>query len=84
MKTIRALLASALVVAAGTGPAPCGAAPDDLESSVALMARIGSASSPSFSPDGRTLAFVTNLGGLPQVWTVDASGGYPQLVTAFD
>ena len=48
------------------------------------MARIGSASSPSFSPDGRTLAYVTNLGGLPQVWTVDAAGGYPQLVTAFD
>ncbi len=82
MKTIRALLASALVVAAGTGPAP--GAPDELERSVALMAKIGSASSPSFSPDGRTLAFVTNLGGLPQVWTVDASGGYPQLVTAFD
>ena len=59
-------------------------APDDLERSVALMAKIGSASSPSFSPDGRTLAFVTNLGGLPQVWTVDAAGGYPQLVTAFD
>ena len=84
MKTIRALLASALLVAVSVAPALCGAAPDDLERSVALMARIGSASSPSFSPDGRTLAYVTNLGGLPQVWTVDAAGGYPQLVTAFD
>ena len=84
MKTIRALLASALWVAVRTDPGLCGAAPDDLERSVALMAKIGSASSPSFSPDGRTLAFVTNLGGLPQVWTVDAAGGYPQLVTAFD
>ncbi len=57
---------------------------DELERSVALMAKIGSATSPSFSPDGRTIAYVTNLGGLPQVWTVDAAGGYPQLVTAFD
>ena len=82
MKAIRACLASAVWVAVRVTPAT--AAPDDLERSVALMARIGSASSPSFSPDGRTLAYVTNLGGLPQVWTVDAAGGYPQLVTAFD
>ena len=60
------------------------AADDDLERSVALMAKIGSASSPSFSPDGKTIAFVSNMSGLPQVWTVDAAGGYPQLVTAFD
>ncbi len=39
MKTIRALLASALLVAARTAPALCGAAPDDLERSVALMAK---------------------------------------------
>jgi dipeptidyl aminopeptidase/acylaminoacyl peptidase len=82
MKTIRAILASVLVVGGAAGRVL--AAPEDLERSVALMAKIGSASSPSFSPDGRTLAFVTNLGGLPQVWTVDAAGGYPQLVTAFD
>ncbi|HEX6186021.1 MAG TPA: S9 family peptidase, partial [Pyrinomonadaceae bacterium] len=30
------------------------------------------------------LAFVTNLSGLPQVWTMPAAGGYPVLVTAFD
>ena len=71
----------------GIAAAVCGAGPasaDDLERSVALMARVGSATSPSFSPDGRTLAFVSNIGGVPQVWTVDAAGGYPQLVTAFD
>jgi dipeptidyl aminopeptidase/acylaminoacyl peptidase len=66
--------------------APSAAAPEtaELDRSVALMARIGTAFSPSFSPDGRTVAFVSNLGGLPQVWTVDAAGGYPQLVTASD
>ena len=59
-------------------------AQDDLERSVALMGKIGSANSPSFSPDGKTLAFVSNLNGIPQVWTMPASGGFPKLVTAFD
>ena len=73
----------ALFAIASASPAPARAT-DDLERSVALMAKIGSATSPSFSPDGKTLAFVSNLGGLPQIWTVDAAGGYPRLVTAFD
>jgi dipeptidyl aminopeptidase/acylaminoacyl peptidase len=59
-------------------------AQDDLERSVALMGKIGSANSPSFSPDGKTIAFVSNLNGIPQVWTMPASGGFPKLVTAFD
>ena len=87
---IRRLLPKALLFAgfaaflAATALSLQGAEPDELERSVAMMARIGSATSPSFSPDGKTLAFVSNLGGIPQVWTVDAAGGYPQLVTAFD
>lgn len=59
-------------------------APADLESSVALMAKIGFASSPSFSPDGKRVAFVTNMSGLPQIWTVSSSGGWPTQVTALD
>jgi Tol biopolymer transport system component len=42
---------------------------------VALMARIGRCGSPSFSPDGARLAFVSDLTGTPQVWTVAAAGG---------
>ncbi|HEX8285650.1 MAG TPA: S9 family peptidase [Pyrinomonadaceae bacterium] len=57
---------------------------DELARTVALMAKVGSAGAPSFSPDGRSIAFVTNLSGLPQVWTMPAAGGYPVLVTAFD
>lgn len=57
---------------------------DDLERSVALMGKIGSATSPSFSPDGKSIAFISNLNGIPQVWTMPASGGFPKLVTAFD
>lgn len=56
----------------------------DLEATVALMAKIGSCGSPSFSPDGTRLAFVSDMSGVPQVWTVATQGGWPQLVTALD
>jgi dipeptidyl aminopeptidase/acylaminoacyl peptidase len=56
----------------------------ELELSVARMAKVGSAGSPSFSPDGSRIAFVTNISGLPQVWTMPTAGGYPSLVTSFD
>jgi len=48
------------------------------------MAKIGFCSSPSFSPDGRTIAFVSNMTGVPQIFTVSAAGGWPDQVTAFD
>ena len=57
---------------------------DELERSVTLMARIRSANSPAFSPDGNTIAFISDLNGLPQVWTVSSQGGWPDLVTALD
>ncbi|MGI8640469.1 MAG: S9 family peptidase [Pyrinomonadaceae bacterium] len=60
------------------------AAQDDLERSVALMGKIGSANFPNFSPDGKSIAFISNLNGIPQVWTIPANGGFPKLVTAFD
>lgn len=57
---------------------------DDLERSVALMGKIGSANFPNFSPDGKSIAFTSNLNGIPQIWTMPASGGFPKLVTALD
>jgi len=60
------------------------AAQDDLETSVALMAKIGACWSPSFSPDGTRIALISNLNGVPQVWTVPTEGGWPELVTALD
>src|SRR5438034_680985 len=57
---------------------------DELETAVARMARIRTCWSPSFSPDGNTLAFVSDLNGVPQVWTVPVEGGWPTLVTALD
>src|SRR5258706_3551944 len=66
-------------------PAAVGAAPaDDLETSVARMARIGSAFSPSFSPDRSRLAFVSNLRRLPQGLTLAALLGLPATATALD
>lgn len=59
-------------------------AADDLERSVALMAKIGASWSPSFSPDGTRIVFVSNLNGSPQVWTMPSTGGSPRLLTAFD
>lgn len=61
-----------------------GAAPEDLEAVVARLAKVGSCSSPTFSPDGRRIAFVSNLSGLPQIWKVASSGGWPEMVTALD
>jgi len=56
----------------------------DLEREVELMAKIGSCGSPSFSPDGQSIAFISDLSGIPQVWIVPAEGGFPRSVTALD
>ncbi|MGK2856815.1 MAG: S9 family peptidase [Thermoanaerobaculia bacterium] len=64
-------------------PFPAMAA-DDVAKLVEMMARVGYANSPSFSPDGSSIAFLSNLSGLPQVWVVPAKGGYPRQVTASD
>ena len=74
---------SSLLVASALARRPL-ADDNDLEISVARMAKVGSAGSPSFSPDGSRIAFVTNISGLPQVWTMPTAGGYPSLVTSFD
>jgi dipeptidyl aminopeptidase/acylaminoacyl peptidase len=67
----------------GPGP-PASPAADDLETAVSRMSRVGFSRAPSFSPDGKTLAFVSSLSGLPQAWTVPAAGGFPRMVTSFD
>ena len=52
--------------------------------SVARMARVGSANSPRFSPDGKWVSFISNMSGTPQVWIVPSEGGYPRMVTNGD
>ncbi len=72
-----------VILALGTSPA-LGGPDDDAGAMVARLAKVGSCFSPSFAPDGRRLAFVSNLGGLPQVWTVATEGGWPEPATALD
>ena len=48
---------------------------------VTRMAKIGRASSPSFSPDGTRLAFVSDQTGVPQVWVTAVDGGAAVQVT---
>jgi dipeptidyl aminopeptidase/acylaminoacyl peptidase len=55
-----------------------------LATEVARMARIGSATSPSFSPDGQWVSFISNMSGVPQAWIVPVQGGYPRMVTNGD
>ena len=57
---------------------------DELETSVAKMAKINRCMSPSFSPDGSRIAFISDLNGIPQVWIVATEGGWPELVTALN
>ncbi|HEY2867217.1 MAG TPA: DPP IV N-terminal domain-containing protein, partial [Pyrinomonadaceae bacterium] len=45
---------------------------------------IKSANSPTFSPDGRHLAYLTNVSGTAQVWAVDLPNGKPRQLTSYD
>jgi WD40-like Beta Propeller Repeat len=51
---------------------------------VTRMARIGRASSPTFSPDGKRIAFVSDLNGVPQVWMAPVNGGALTQITKSD
>src|SRR5262245_59070923 len=54
----------------------------DTTSLVERMARIGRAFSPTFSPDGKQVALISDLNGVPHVWIVPTTGGWPRLVTS--
>lgn len=56
----------------------------DLDRVVAMMARIGFANTPSFSPDGKRIAFITGISGVGQIWIVPHEGGWPDQVTALE
>ena len=57
---------------------------NETSESIARMAKVGRCFSPSFSPDGAQIAFVSDLTGRPQVWRMPIAGGFPAAVTAFD
>ncbi|HET8645313.1 MAG TPA: S9 family peptidase, partial [Vicinamibacteria bacterium] len=76
---MRSLLAAATALSLAV---PVPAAEDALTATVTAMARVGRATSPSFSPDGTQIAYIADLSGVPQVWIVPAGSGYPRQVTA--
>jgi dipeptidyl aminopeptidase/acylaminoacyl peptidase len=78
------MIAVALFSSLGVLTADTPTATDELTKAVTLMARVGRCGSPTFSPDGKSLAFVCDMTGLPQVWRVPSEGGWPTLVTALD
>jgi dipeptidyl aminopeptidase/acylaminoacyl peptidase len=45
---------------------------------------IKSASAPTFSPDGKSIAYLTNVTGTQQVWAVDLPNGKPRQLTNYD
>lgn len=45
---------------------------------------IRSAGSPNFSPDGKRIAYLTNVTGTSQVWMTDLAGGQPQQITDYE
>ena len=64
------LLATPRAAAAGDSPAD----PKELETSVGLMAKIGAAWSPSFSPDGKRLAFTSGERDASTIDVIDVTG----------
>jgi dipeptidyl aminopeptidase/acylaminoacyl peptidase len=72
----RLVLLAALLIST-----PAFAAEGDLDRSIEAIAKIGSAGSPSFSPDGTRVAFITNRSGSPQVWVMPAAGGEAKQIT---
>src|SRR5262245_43562139 len=55
-----------------------------LTRSVTALAKVGGAYAPYWSPDGKQIAYLTNISGSPQVWVIAAAGGYPRQLTAHD
>lgn len=55
-----------------------------LDSLVAALRKVGTCWSPSFSPEGTLLAFISDLSGIPGIWTVSSRGGWPMMVTSLD
>ncbi|HEU4323728.1 MAG TPA: S9 family peptidase [Roseiflexaceae bacterium] len=49
----------------------------------ARFLNIRSAYGSSFAPDGRKIAFLSNITGVPQVWQVSAGEGWPEQLTFF-
>jgi dipeptidyl aminopeptidase/acylaminoacyl peptidase len=74
-------LALALSFGAASLGAPIVAQDSSVATKVEALGRINSANSPTLSPDGRRLAYLSNASGSPQIWVTDLSGGPARQIT---
>lgn len=58
--------------------------PAEEGSTIEKYLNIRSAGSPNFSPDGKKLAYLTNVTGTSQVWMVDLPMGEPRQLTDYE
>lgn len=56
----------------------------ELAAKIEAMAKVGACYSPSFSPDGTEIAFISNISGTPQLWKIPSTGGWPVQLTNFN
>lgn len=56
----------------------------ELAAKIEAMAKVGACYSPSFSPDGSEIAFISNISGTPQLWKIPSTGGWPVQLTNFN
>jgi dipeptidyl aminopeptidase/acylaminoacyl peptidase len=57
---------------------------NELAVKVEAMAKVGACTSPSFSPDGSEIAFISTISGIPQLWKMPSTGGWPIQLTNFN
>ncbi len=72
------LFLTAAILPAMTGSA---SADEQTRHFVEALSQVSRCHMPTFSPDGRRIAMICDLTGTPQVWTVNACGGWPSAVT---
>lgn len=58
-------------------------AQNPLQFPVERFLNMRSATSPTLSPQGNEVAFLTNITGVPQVWKIALTGGWPDQLTFF-
>ena len=85
LPAVLALLAVPALALAAKLSAPAVPAADALTASVERMAKVSSSFAPSLSPDGKRVAFLSNRGGLPQVWIAEIDkAAAPKQVGSFE
>ena len=57
---------------------------EKMREGIVAMANIGFCNAGAYASNGKDIVFISNLSGLPQIWKVPATGGWPIQLTAFN